>query len=185
MRQLLSLHPDSPCFAAAHIEVEVARPHADQFGVVLYRDRQDRATSACRLSRRPRAATSFGGIPASRHLSALRRAPGITNSTLRLRHNGRPIDSAATEAGCVWRPRSARLRSKCNRAPTRYTLQASLELDRLSGLPRNALWRLGLSALIEDTSGRKSYWALAHPPGKPDFHHADCFAHEFSPAVQP
>jgi hypothetical protein len=66
-----------------------------------------------------------------------------------------------------------------------YTLQASLELDRLSGLPHKALWRLGLSALIEDTSGRKSYWALAHPSGNPDFHHADCFAHEFSPAVRP
>ena len=66
-----------------------------------------------------------------------------------------------------------------------YTLQASLELDRLPDLPREASWRLGLSALIEDTSGGKSYWALAHPPGKPDFHHADCFAHEFSPAVPP
>jgi hypothetical protein len=52
-------------------------------------------------------------------------------------------------------------------------------------LPPKALWRLGLSALIEDTGGHKSYWALAHPPGKPDFHHADSFAHEFSPAVQP
>ena len=70
-------------------------------------------------------------------------------------------------------------------SPDRYTLQTSLELDRLSDLPRKALWRLGLSALIEDTGGHKSYWALAHPPGKPDFHHADSFAHEFSPAVQP
>jgi hypothetical protein len=40
-----------------------------------------------------------------------------------------------------------------------------------------------LSALIEDQNGGKSYWALAHPPGKPDFHHADSFALEFSPAV--
>jgi hypothetical protein len=66
----------------------------------------------------------------------------------------------------------------------RYTLQASLDLNRLSGLPRGALWRLGLSALIEDTNGRISYWALAHPPGKPDFHHADCFAYEFYPDEQ-
>lgn len=35
---------------------------------------------------------------------------------------------------------------------------------------------LGLSAVIEEVDGTKSYWALAHPPGKPDFHHADCFA---------
>jgi hypothetical protein len=66
--------------------------------------------------------------------------------------------------------------------PERYTLKASLDLDRLSSLPRDAMWRLGLSALIEETSGRKSHWALAHPAGKADFHHSDCFAHEFSPA---
>ncbi len=41
-------------------------------------------------------------------------------------------------------------------------------------------WQLGLSAVIEELNGRKSYWALAHPPGKPDFHHSDCFAYEFS-----
>jgi hypothetical protein len=35
---------------------------------------------------------------------------------------------------------------------------------------------LALSAVIEETDGTKSYWALAHPPGKPDFHHPDCFA---------
>ena len=37
--------------------------------------------------------------------------------------------------------------------------------------------QLGLSAIIEETNGTKSYWALAHPPeGPPDFHHPDCFA---------
>ena len=37
-------------------------------------------------------------------------------------------------------------------------------------------WRLGLSAVLEEKDGTKSYWALAHPPGdKPDFHHPDCF----------
>jgi hypothetical protein len=35
---------------------------------------------------------------------------------------------------------------------------------------------LGLSAVLEEQDGTKSYWALAHPPGgKPDFHHPDCF----------
>jgi hypothetical protein len=70
-------------------------------------------------------------------------------------------------------------------SPDCYRLRAMLDLDRLSGLPREALWRLGLSALIEDVTGRKSYWALAHPAGKPDFHHLKCFAHELSPAVTP
>lgn len=35
--------------------------------------------------------------------------------------------------------------------------------------------RLGLSAVIEDVDGVISYWALNHPPGKPDFHHPDSF----------
>lgn len=39
-----------------------------------------------------------------------------------------------------------------------------------------ANWQLGLTAVIEETNGTKSYWSLRHPPGKPDFHHPDCFA---------
>ena len=41
--------------------------------------------------------------------------------------------------------------------------------------------RLGLSAIVEESSGGKSYWALAHPPGAPDFHQPDCFALELPP----
>lgn len=36
--------------------------------------------------------------------------------------------------------------------------------------------RLALSAVIEDVDGGVSYWAFAHAPGKPDFHHPDSFA---------
>ena len=37
-------------------------------------------------------------------------------------------------------------------------------------------WQLGLSAILEETDGTQSYWALAHPDrDKPDFHHPDCF----------
>lgn len=35
--------------------------------------------------------------------------------------------------------------------------------------------RLGLSAVLEDRHGQVSYWALAHPPGRPDFHRAESF----------
>lgn len=47
-------------------------------------------------------------------------------------------------------------------------------------IPRAALppfpWRVGLSAVLEEEGGAKSYWALAHPPGKADFHDPACFA---------
>jgi len=36
-------------------------------------------------------------------------------------------------------------------------------------------WELGLSAVLEEADGTKSYWALAHPGEKPDFHHPGCF----------
>ena len=42
-------------------------------------------------------------------------------------------------------------------------------------------WQLGLAAVIEGTDGTKSYWALAHPPGQPDFHHPACFAATLPP----
>lgn len=50
-----------------------------------------------------------------------------------------------------------------------------LDLGVLIDLPPNP-GRVGLSAVIEDIDGGISYWALAHPPGKPDFHHPDSFA---------
>jgi hypothetical protein len=51
-------------------------------------------------------------------------------------------------------------------------LQASLTIV---GRPGDAAWRLGLSAVIEEANGHLSYWALRHPPGRPDFHRADSF----------
>ena len=56
------------------------------------------------------------------------------------------------------------------------TVGLSLPLEKKS-------WRLGLSAVVEESDGTKSYWALAHPPGdKPDFHHPDCFALALPPS---
>jgi len=50
--------------------------------------------------------------------------------------------------------------------------------------PRNDdTWRAGVSAVIEEIDGTKSYWALAHPPGEPDFHDADSFVLELPPRM--
>ncbi|HET7811102.1 MAG TPA: DOMON-like domain-containing protein [Steroidobacteraceae bacterium] len=54
-------------------------------------------------------------------------------------------------------------------------------LLRQPGLWRALPVRVGISAVIEEADGTTSYWALAHPPGKPDFHHADSFALELKP----
>lgn len=49
---------------------------------------------------------------------------------------------------------------------------AGLTADDLRGRES----RLAVSAVMENEQGCISYWALAHPPGKPDFHHRDGFA---------
>ena len=57
-----------------------------------------------------------------------------------------------------------------DRGDERLTLHAEVDLPAIAPIA------VGLSAVIETADGAKSYWALAHPPGKPDFHHSDCFA---------
>ncbi len=54
-------------------------------------------------------------------------------------------------------------------------LDVSLPVANLPATPR---LRLGACAVTEATDGALSYWALRHPPGRPDFHHPDTFALE-------
>jgi hypothetical protein len=44
-------------------------------------------------------------------------------------------------------------------------------------------YREGMSSqhCSKPEDGTKSYWALAHPQGKPDFHHVDSFALTLAP----
>ena len=51
-----------------------------------------------------------------------------------------------------------------------YVLTATLDAAILADASA-----AGLSAVIEETDGTKSYWALAHPAGNPDFHHPAYF----------
>ncbi|MEJ0086568.1 MAG: DOMON-like domain-containing protein [Pseudomonadota bacterium] len=52
---------------------------------------------------------------------------------------------------------------------------ATLDLSWLAKSSAGIGLRLGLAAVIEDRARVLSYWALKHPTGKPDFHHADSF----------
>ena len=58
-----------------------------------------------------------------------------------------------------------------------------LDVQVTLDLPADARGRLAISAIIEELSGDKSYWALGHPPGKADFHHQDGFTLEL-PAIE-
>ena len=71
-------------------------------------------------------------------------------------------------------------RIRVQRAAGRLEVDATIRLDRLQ-LAQPAL-SVGLCAVIEDARGSLSYWALKHPPGKPDFHQRDAFALELDEA---
>ena len=66
--------------------------------------------------------------------------------------------------------------------PNRFELSARVVVPEW----KDRSWFLNLTAVIEEKSGRKSYWALNHPPeGPPDFHHPACFTLELPPAPAP
>jgi hypothetical protein len=174
MRQSLRLHPDSLCAAATRIETDVARPRPGNL-ILSY-------VVSGRISdlRMPPVVAPARADELWRHTcfeAFVRPSTGsayyefnFSPSTQWAAYHFSDYRSEMRIATEIAAPR-IEVRSTAGS----YTLQAALELDGLS-----RPWRIGLSAVLEETNGRKSYWALAHPPGKPDFHHADCFALELS-----
>lgn len=181
MRQSLILHPEARCRAVTQIEVEAVRPNPGNLllrYVVTGNMNELRMAPAAALVRaeelwRHTCFEAFVCAPPATAYYEFNFAPSRRWAAYQF-GSYRTGMSVASEIAA---PRFEVLSNG-----TAFELQAALELDRLPGLPSDGPWRLGLSAVIEDTSGRKSYWALAHPPGSPDFHHSDCFALEIMPA---
>jgi hypothetical protein len=180
MPQELRRHPDSTCIAATRIEVDVARTCVGSLALsyIVYGKIADLCLPPVTAPARGHELwqrtcfEAFVGTATGAAYYELNFAPSTRWAAYRF-SGYRDGMCIATEIGTP--------RFEVQSASDCYTLQAALKLDELSALPRDVRWRLGLAAITEDTAGRKSYWALAHPPGKPDFHHSDCFAHEFSP----
>lgn len=59
----------------------------------------------------------------------------------------------------------------CRQSPQHLEVDVQLKLAQSMAGPL----RTALSAVLEDSQGGISYWALAHPPGKADFHDAAGF----------
>jgi len=177
MRQALRLHPDSRCAAVTRIDVDVARSSAGSL-VLSYV-----VTGKIGDLRLPPVTASAHADELWRHTcfeAFVCASPGeayyefnFAPSTRWAAYRFDGYRSGMRVAAGIGAPR-IEVRS----AAERYTLQAALELDASSSLPSKAGWRVGLAAVIEETNGNKSYWALTHPPGKPDFHHADGFAYD-------
>lgn len=83
-------------------------------------------------------------------------------------------DFAAYREGMTPRPLSHNPETSMRLDPDESVLIFEAALPLAGAPPRPC--RLGISAVIEERGGIKSYWALAHPSsGAPDFHANACF----------
>lgn len=177
----MKLHPGSPGSAARCVEVEVARPRAGSLTLRYL------VTGKMSDLRMPPLAAPARTDELWQHscFEAFVRSsadPGYYEFNFSPSTQWAAYGFSSYRKGMRVANEISAPRIEAQSGPECYMLQASLELEGLSTLPRSAGWRLGLAALIEETNGCKSHWALAHPPGKPDFHHPDCFAYELHPA---
>lgn len=176
MRFALVRHPDTPSAAVTRVDVEAARPRPDALalGYVV-----DGDIAGLRL---PAAATPARADELWKHtcFEAFVR-PGEGEAYYEL--NFAPSTQWAAYRFSGYR---AGMAAASEIAAPRIDVRADagrLQLGIIVELPellRDAPWRLALAAVIEDANGAKSYWALAHAPGRPDFHHSDSFACELS-----
>ena len=179
MKQELKLHPQSRCSAVDRIEVDIDRLKAD---AISLRYLVTGRISKLRLpvpTKRVRADELWRHTCFEAFVQAL---PGSAY----LEFNFAPSTQWAAYAFSSYRTEMSV--ADTVPAPTIeiVTGVSSFELRAtLGGLGTGRAFRLGLSAVIEDTNGDTSYWALVHPPGKPDFHHSDCFALEHPAAWTP
>ena len=177
MHQALILHPRSRQDAVAGIEVLVARPRsrALTLSYVL-----TGATEAMRLPPATKSSRADGLWRTTCFEAFLRPATGgayfefnFSPSTQWAAYRFAGYRSGMMAANDIAAPRiAARTRED------RVELDVALDLEGLADLASGMAWRLGLCAVIEAADGDQSFWALAHPDGRPDFHHAAGFAYD-------
>ena len=169
MRLELKLHPDCTCRAVERIEVEVARPAADALAlryIVTGNIGDIRLAPAAAPARTDElwTTTCFEAFVSD--------VGGYTEFNFAPSTQWAAYRFEGYRAGMQNAPASPAIQLSL--------LEARLDLRACAPLTPSAV-RLALTAVIEEVNGAKSYWSLRHPPGKPDFHHADSFAYELNP----
>jgi len=177
----LKLHPDSRCAAATHIDVDVARLRA---GVLELRYTVTGAMDDLRL---PPASAPERTDELWRHTcfeAFVRAQSGDAYAEFNFAPSTQwaAYQFTSHRTGMVAATALSAPRIDVHVGAGSCQVRVALNVSPLLSLKNDAIWRLGLAAVIEETSGRTSYWALAHPPGAPDFHHADSFAYELAAA---
>ena len=178
MRQTLIPHPDSQCPAVKWIVVEAARPTPTALKL-----RYMLAGTIAELRLPPWAGAARTDKLWEHTCFELFLRPDATNAYLE-------FNFSPSTQWAAWRFRDKRNGKDDAADSLRPTIRflASVEgitlTANVENLPPTEMWQIGLSAVIEEKSGRKSYWALAHPPGEPDFHDPDCFTLELPAAPE-
>jgi hypothetical protein len=172
MRVELKPHPDTPCEAVRSLTVEVARVDEPYNLALAYLVEGD--ISRLAIPKRE-AEVRTNGLWRHTCFEAFIRAPSgdgywELNFSPSTRWAAYRFDSYRTgmadaAVGGHW--------IDAHHSPEASELRAHMLLP---SLPQPLV--LALTAVIEEANGAKSYWALKHPPGKPDFHHADGFTLE-------
>jgi hypothetical protein len=180
MRPALKLHPDSRSHAITGIEMSAVRQGSNILSIRYF---AEGAISGVRLPR-PAAPGRADNLWKQTSFQAFISAP---TGEAYCEFNFSPSTSWAAYAFTSHRAGGAPI--ELAKSPfveilagdNRFELYALLDLEGVAELPPRSLWHVGLSAIIQEASGNRSYWALAHPPGAPDFHHADGFTLKLAP----
>ena len=175
--QLVALicHPDTPCRSVRRIDVEIRRPIESSLEL-RYLVEGDIGRLIVPAQAAPRRAdklwqhTCFEAFIAEEDMALGYREFNFAPSSEWAIYQFSGYRNGMTVVDVEHAPSIA---VQC--ADDRLSLIARVDLEPLSDLNRDRRLRLAVSAVIEESNGRISYWALAHPPGKPDFHHADGF----------
>lgn len=162
MRRNLQLHPDSRCAAVTRIDVEAERTQGDTLRLRYV------VSGTIGDLHLPPIGTSSRKDDLWRHtcFEAFQRATGDASYC---EFNFAPSTEWAAYRFADYRSGGRDLDIAAPRIEVRPD-DGKFELRAIVRLKESAVWRLGLAAVIEETSGNLSYWALAHPPARPDFH---------------
>jgi hypothetical protein len=159
----LSCHPATPPVSAKHIDVDI---RTSPKGRLFARFSLECDTHASRRSDRLWETTCF---------EIFMKAAGESRY---FEYNFSPSTEWALYRFTDYRQGMAeemvsRPRISCDYSDSHFALNTEFELPHACQAKELTL---GIAAVVEEAEAVKSYWAIAHPADKPDFHHKDCFA---------